>query len=206
MKTASSVTLLQMSSNAVERHGLTMRSKLSLQLLRKSWCKGLHGVSELSRNGDNTEPSIKQLAVVWSFYFLYQKYSYPSPPPLPRLVWTQVAKKLSVHLYFIDGANKWIWFRLRFFWTSGGAKSGATRRNHYNDIHIFLHGYTVVLANELASLIVSNLNLVSLSGDVPNIVPWAFVSLVGVSIMRTSRIWLLFPLDKTIVYETTVFC
>lgn len=35
----------------------------------------------------------------------------------------------------------------------------------------FLHGYTVVLANELASLIVSNLNLVSLSGDVPNIVP-----------------------------------
>lgn len=123
-------------------------------------------------------------------------------PPLPCLVW----KKLSVHLYFIDRANKWIWFRLRFFWTAGGAKSGATRRNHYNDIHIFLHGYNVVLANELASLIVSNLNLVSLSGDVPNIVPWAFVSLVGVSIMRTSRIRLLFPLDKTIVYETTVFC
>lgn len=194
-----------MSSNAVERHGLTMRSKLSLQLLRKSWCKGLHGVSELSRNGDNTEPSIKQRAVVWSFYFLCQKYSYPSPSP-PRLVWTQVAKKLSVHLYFIDRANKWISFRLRFFWTSGGAKSGATRRNHYNDIHIFLHGYTVVLANELAGLIVSNLNLVSPSGDVPNIVPWAFVSLVGVSIMRTSRIRLLFPLDKTIVYETTVFC
>lgn len=200
MKEASSVTLLQMSLNAVERHGLTMRSKLSLQFLRKSWCKGLHGVSELSRNGDNTEPSIKQRAVVWSFYFLYQKYSYPSPPPC--LVW----KKLSVHLYFIDRANKWIWFRLRFFWTAGGAKSGATRRNHYSDIHIFLHGYTVVLANELASLIVSNLNLVSLSGDVPNIVPWAFVSLVGVSIMRTSRIRLLFPLDKTIVYETTVFC
>ena len=132
----------------------------------------------------------------------------PSPPPPlpPRLVWTQVAKKLSVHLYFIDRANKWIWFRLRFFWTAGGAKSGATRRNHYNDIHIFLHGYNVVLANELASLIVSNLNLVSLSEDVPNIVPWAFVSLVGVSIMRTSRIRLLFPLDKTIVYETTVFC
>ena len=128
------------------------------------------------------------------------------PPPPPRLVWTQVAKKLSMHLYFIDRANKWISFRLRFFWTSGGAKSGATRRNHYNDIHIFLHGYTVVLANELAGLIVSNLNLVSPSGDVPNIVPWAFVSLVGVSIMRTSRIRLLFPLDKTIVYETTVFC
>ena len=145
----------------------------------------------------------QQRAVVWSFYFLCQKYSYPSPP---RLVWTQVAKKLSVHLYFIDRANKWIWFRLRFFWTSGGAKSGAARRNHYDDIHIFLHGYTVVLANELASLIVSNLNLVSLSGDVPNIVPWAFVSLVGVSIMRTSRIRLLFPLDKTIVYETTVCC
>ena len=151
-------------------------------------------------------PRLNSAPLFGASTFCITKYSYPSPPPLPRLVWTQVAKKLSVHLYFIDGANKWIWFRLRFFWTSGGAKSGATRRNHYNDIHIFLHGYTVVLANELASLIVSNLNLVSLSGDVPNIVPWAFVSLVGVSIMRTSRIWLLFPLDKTIVYETTVFC
>ena len=198
MKAASSVTLLQMSSNAVERHGLTMRSKLSLQFLRKSWCKGLHGVSELSRNGDNSAP------LFGASTFCVRNI--PIPPPPLRLVWTQVAKKLSVHLYFIERANKWIWFRLRFFWTSGGAKSGATRRNHYNDIHIFLHDYTVVLANELASLIVSNLNLVSLSGDVPNIVPWAFVSLVGVSIMRTSRIRLLFPLDKTIVYETTVFC
>lgn len=150
-------------------------------------------------------PQLNSAPLFRASTFCVSNISIPSPPP-PRLVWTQVANKLSVHLYFIDGANKWIWFRLRFFWTSGGAKSGATRRNHYNDIHIFLRGYTVVLANELASLIVSNLNLVSLSGDVPNIVPWAFVSLVGVSIMRTSRIRLLFPLDKTIVYETTVFC
>lgn len=151
-------------------------------------------------------PQLNSAPLFGASTFCVRNIPIPPLPPPPRLVWTQVAKKLSVHLYFIDGANKWIWFRLRFFWTSGGAKSGATRRNHYNDIHIFLHGYTVVLANELASLIVSNLNLVSLSGDVPNIVPWAFVSLVGVSIMRTSRIRLLFPLDKTIVYETTVFC
>lgn len=133
-------------------------------------------------------PQLNSAPLFRASTFCVSNISIPSPPP--RLVWTQVAKKLSVHLYFIDRANKWIWFRLRFFWTSGGAKSGATRRNHYNDIHIFLRGYTVVLANELASLIVSN----------------SQVSLVGVSIMRTSRIRLLFPLDKTIVYETTVFC
>lgn len=135
-------------------------------------------------------PQLNSAPLFGASTFCIRNIPIPPLPPPPRLVWTQVANKLSVHLYFIDGANKWIWFRLRFFWTSGGAKSGATRRNHYNDIHIFLQGYTVVLANELASLIVSN----------------SQVSLVGVSIMRTSRIRLLFPLDKTIVYETTVFC